>query len=98
MLMAVVEGARWSVYSRDIGRNRPLPRPALQREYEGAVANPRIFFRSVTGDFVNRIPPAARETGTLKNSIQLAVVARHVGFHLPEDGTTEIEEGVTPIR
>lgn len=33
MLIAVAEGARWSVYSRDIGRNRPVLPDALQWKY-----------------------------------------------------------------
>src|SRR5437763_1785694 len=33
MLIAVALGARWSVYSRDIGRNAPVLPPALQWKY-----------------------------------------------------------------
>src|SRR6267142_663220 len=33
MLIAVGEGARWSVYSRDIGGNAPVGPPALQWKY-----------------------------------------------------------------
>src|SRR5436190_9015633 len=33
MLIAVAEGARWSVYSRDIGRNAPVWPRALQWKY-----------------------------------------------------------------
>jgi hypothetical protein len=45
---------------------------------------------SVTGDFVDCIPTAARETGALENAIDLFGILGHIGIHLPKTRTTEI--------